>query len=116
MNTEDKEDMGRETVVVTMRCIDMLSPDPYVGKVPCAECGEMTWLSRNFKGQKIDKILCLKCFEDKYNGDDEYVALAKEESIEDALKLLELSGIKTTREEIIKVVENKIGKKIKIVK
>lgn len=115
MNIEDKDSKDREIVVVTMRCIDMASPGYDVDKVPCAECGEITWLSRDFRGQKIDKILCLPCFEGKH-GDDECVALAKEQSIESAISLLNDRGIRATKEELIKVVEEKLGKKITIVR
>lgn len=109
------EDVDKTTVVVTVRCIDMANPSVDSDRVPCTDCGELTWISHNFRGQKIDKIICSKCFEKGYQNNDNYTACTKEQCIEDALDSLYNCGVKVTREEMIEVMEEKLGKKINIV-
>lgn len=106
-----------ENVVITMRCIDMASPTSDIDKVPCSECGEITWISTSFRGKKIDKIICENCFfkSGKYK-DEDYYACVTEECLNDAFTVLESRGIMTTKEEMIMIVEEKIGKKLKIIK
>jgi predicted RNA-binding Zn-ribbon protein involved in translation (DUF1610 family) len=106
-----------QKVLVTMRCIDMVSPTSDVDKVPCSECGEMTWLSAASRKIKFDKIICDPCmFKSGKYKDEDYCACVTEECINDALELLGGRGIKTTREEMVKKMEDKIGKRLKIVK
>jgi predicted RNA-binding Zn-ribbon protein involved in translation (DUF1610 family) len=106
-----------QKVLVTMRCIDMVSPSSDVDKVPCSECGEMTWLSASSRNIKFDKIICDSCMikSGKYKYED-YYACVTEECINDALELLGGRGIKTTKEEMVRMMEEKIGKRLKIVK
>lgn len=106
-----------ENVVITMRCIDMASPTSDIDKVPCSECGEITWISTSFRGKKIDKIICENCFfkSGKYK-DEDYYACVTEECLNDAFTVLESRGIMTTKEEMIMIMEEKIGKKLKIIK
>ena len=112
--TIEEED---QKVVITMRCIDMTSPTSDVDKVPCSECGEMTWLSVSSREMKFDKIICEACFfKSGKHKDEDYYACVTEECLNDALAALESYGIKTTKEEMVRRMEEKIGKKLKIVK
>lgn len=106
-----------ENVVITMRCIDMSSPTSDIDKVPCSECGEITWISTSFRGKKIDKIICEKCFfKSGKHKDKDYYACVTEECLNDAFTVLESRGINTTKEEMVRRMEEKIGKKLKIVR
>lgn len=106
-----------QKVIITMRCIDMTSPTSDVDKAPCSECGEITWISTSFRKIKFDKIICENCFfKSGKHKDEDYYAYSTEECINDALAALESLGIKTTKEEMIRKMEEKIGKKLKIVK
>jgi predicted RNA-binding Zn-ribbon protein involved in translation (DUF1610 family) len=106
-----------QTVIVTMRCIDMASPRYDTVKVPCSKCGEMTWLSASSRNMKFDKIICEPCFfKDEKHKDGDYNAYVTEESLNDAFIALENRGIKTTKEEMIRKMEEKIGKKLTVTK
>lgn len=117
MNDED------QVVVIAVRCIDMA---PYshdiIGKVSCSECGEMTWLSSSWKGKKIDKIICMKCFyKSKEYKSGDYAACVTEECLEDAKDWARRNlNTKKTDEEIkakmVEIVEGEIGKELKIVR
>lgn len=110
-----------QIVVVTVRCMDMTAYYDDVDKIPCSECGEMTWLSSSWKGKKIDKIVCGHCFENgKYKNTD-YSANVTEECLNGATKRIrELYGLTETDKELrkraIDIMEKQIGKKINIVK
>ena len=114
-----KKDVQKDDqkVVITMRCIDMASLTSDIDKVPCAECGEMTWLSISFRKMKVDKIICERCFfKSEKRKDEDYCACVTEECLNDALALLESRGIMTTKEEMIRRMEEKIGKKLAVTK
>ena len=123
MGKDVVEEMGKDVVeenrkiVITMRCIDMASPTSDIDKVPCVECGEMTWLSTSFRKRKIkiDKIICNPCFEKKHK-DEDYCVYVTEECLNDAFEALENYGIRTTKEEMIRRMEEKIGKKLIVTK
>lgn len=104
-------------VVVTIRCIDMASPISNVDKVPCSECGEMTWVSVSFRNKKIDKVVCEPCFfkNDIYKHKDSH-ACVTEECLNEAFNWAKQSGYKVTKEDMIKNMEEKIGKKLTVVK
>src|SRR3990167_1424555 len=106
-----------QEIIVTMRCIDMASPTSDVDKVPCSECGEMTWLSVSGRKMKFDKIICESCFfKSGKHKDGDYHAYVTNECLNEAFTTLESRGIRTTKEEMIRRMEEKIGKKVKIVK
>jgi len=110
-----------QVIVLTMRCIDMAPSSYDLEKRPCAECGEMTWLSGSWRGKKVDKIVCTECFyksKEYKNGD--YTANVTEECLEDAKNWARRNlSTKKTDEEIkarmIEIMENKTGKKLKII-
>ena len=114
----DDED---QVVVLTMRCINMAPSSHDVEKVPCAECGEMTWLSSSWKEKKIDKIVCMECFyKSKEYKSGDYTANITEECIEEAIDWARRNlNIKKTDEEIkteiVEIVEGEIRKEIKII-
>ena len=104
-----------QKVVITMRCIDMASPTSDVDKIPCSECGEMTWLSTSFRKMKVDKIICNPCFlKSERPEKEDYCICVTEECLDEAFVLLESRGIKTTKEEMIRRMEEKIGKKLAV--
>lgn len=109
-----------QIAVITMRCINMAPSGCDVEKRPCTKCGEMTWLSSSWKGKKIDKIICAECFykSNEYKGDDHSVNVT-EECLEEAKNWAKSRlNIKKTDEEIksemMKIMEDKIGKKLTI--
>lgn len=105
--------MEDKTMVITMRVVDMANPSPNAWRIPCDECGELTWISGLWKDKKIDRVVCGHCWSIKYK-DEDYVACTTEEIIQLALKVLRGRGIHVTREEIIEKLEFKIGKEIKV--
>lgn len=110
---EEEED---QTVIMTVRCIDMASPTSGTTKVPCSECGEMTWLSASSRNIKFDKIICDRCFfKSGKHKDKDYHGCVTEECLNDALEALERRGIKTTKEEMIITMEDHIGKEVNII-
>lgn len=109
---EDQE----ESAIVTVRCTDMIRPVSDAVKVPCSDCGEIVWLSLSSRNIKFDKIICEQCFfNNEKQKDEDYSACITEDCINDALKSLERRGVNTTKEELIKKTEEKIGKKLTIV-
>lgn len=108
-------------IVITARCMDMTAYYDDMDKMPCSECGEMTWLSSSWRGRKIDKIVCGHCFEgEKYKKGD-YSANVTEECLNNAIKTIkEHYGRKETDKELkkqaIEILERQIGKKINIIK
>lgn len=116
MDDNKKIDEDDTIIVMTVRCIDMAAPTDNIDKIPCSECGEMTWISTSFRGKKIDKIVCKPCYAKIYNKDKEYIACTTQECIDDAFEWARQHGINTTKEEMIMKMEDKIGKRIKIEK
>lgn len=113
----DKE----EIIVITMRCIDMAASCDNIDTMRCAECGEMTWLSTSWREKKIDKVICESCFGKGKYQDGDYSANVTENCLNDAIKIIrEHYGMAKTekeiREKMIKIMENKLGKKINIIK
>jgi hypothetical protein len=110
-----------EIVVVTMRCIDMAASRSDVDKIRCAECGEMTWLSISWRGKKIDRIICESCFKNRKYKNSDYSACVTEECLEEAVESVrdnygETTPDKDIKKRMIKIVEEKLGKKVKIIK
>lgn len=117
----EKEEEKEEIIVITARCIDMVAHADKIDKIPCSECGEMTWLSISWRGRQIDKILCEHCFEKKEFQISDYNANITETCLKDAIKgARKYFGSKKTdkeiKEEMMKIMEKKIGKKINIIK
>lgn len=106
--------MEDKTMVVTMRVIDLANPVHGAWRIPCDECGELTWISSIWKNKKIDQVVCKPCWLTKYN-DGDYVTCTTEEIIEQALEMLRGSGMDVTREELLKDMEFGIGRRIKVV-
>lgn len=106
--------MGDKICVVTARVIDLANPVQGTWTIPCDECSELTWISGIWKNKKIDKVICEPCWFRKYkNGDN--VACTTEEIIQLSLETLRGKGINVTREEMLKNLEFRIGKEIKII-
>lgn len=105
--------LPEKKMVVTNRVINSASHLPDSWTIPCGDCGELTWISSVWKNKKIDKVVCLQCFFEKYKGGD-YVACTTEDIIQRALKTLGDLGINVTREELIKKTGIKIGKEIHV--
>lgn len=106
--------MEDKIAVVTMRVIDFANPVPGTWTIPCDECGELTWISGIWKDKKIDQVVCKHCFFEKYK-DADYTACAFEKNIEQALEWFRGRGMDVTREELIKNIEVKLGKGMKII-
>ncbi len=115
--TERKKNKDDENIVVAMRCIDMVPHASIIDKKPCSECGEMTWISVSLRNKDIDRVVCDHCFfkNEKYKDKDN-LACVTEECLNDAFEYLRDSGYNTTKEDMLDVIEKKIGKKIKVVK
>lgn len=111
---EDKEE--DQKIIITMRCVDMASPTSDVDIVPCSECGETTWLSAGSRNVKFDKIICEQCFfKSGKHKEEDYCACVTEKCLNDALAALYSLGINITKEEMIRRMEEKIGKKLEII-
>lgn len=106
--------MAEEIIVISTRVIDMANPIPGTWTTPCHECGELTWISDFWKDKKIDKVICEPCYFKKYK-DGDYNLCAVEENIEQALEWFRGRGMGVTREQLISNIEDKIGKKMKII-
>lgn len=118
MNDNKDED---EIVVVTIRCIDSVAHFDDIDKAKCGICGEMTWLSANWRGRKIDNIICKNCFDDGEYIDEDSTTNITESCINDAVKFIkERYGMteknKDIRKKMIAIVEEKLGKKINVIK
>lgn len=110
-----------EIVVVTARCMDISAYYDDIDKMPCSECGEMTWLTSSWRGRKIDKVICGHCFESGKFKNIDYSANVTEECLNNAIKAIrEHYGRTETDKELkkkaIEILEKQIGKKINIVK
>lgn len=106
--------MEDEICVVTARVIDLANPVPGTWTIPCDNCGELTWISAMWKNKKIARVLCEPCFFGKHK-DGDYTACAFEKNIEQAIEWFRGRGVGVTREELISGIENKIGKKMRII-
>lgn len=112
-----KED-NDANIVVTMRCMDVV-PYTDVDKRKCDDCGEMTWISSSFRDRKVDKVICSVCIEKYIEGynDEDCDMLVTEKCLEDAINAVACrTGEMCTREDVLKAVENKVGRKIIVVK
>ena len=123
--TKEVDEETDETIIITVRCIDMASPRSDSDKIKCDMCGEMTWIShswKSWKGKKIDKVICEKCF---YNSEQfknnkfgagitsenlqEYVDWARE-----YYNIPSFITDKEIKDDILRKFGKKIGKKINI--
>ena len=107
--------------IVSVRCSDLkVATGTRSFKRPCSKCGMDTWISPTFdnedKNGRIDKIICERCFfeSEEYKRGD-YVANVKEESVMEAVNHLKGRGILKSPDEIVKKMEDKTGKKLKII-
>lgn len=101
------------STLVAIRCSE-LSPKyaPGSEKRTCKECGEMTWVSTFNLRDDVD-IICKQCYLDKYY-DKSNVVYVTDQTIQKALDTVD--DVTITRDELIKIAEKDIGKKIVIVK
>lgn len=94
---------------------------PYsdVDKRKCDDCGEMTWISSSFRERKVDKVICsvrIEKYFEKFK-DKDYSVVVTEKCIEDAIgAIAHHSGEVCTREDLLKDFEDKMGRKISVVK
>lgn len=105
--------MEDKIVVISVRVIDMANPAPGTWTIPCDECEELTWISGLWKDRKFDGVVCEPCWFKNYKN-REHVACTSEEILQLSLKTLGDRGVNVTKEELIKMLEFKIGKEIKI--
>ncbi len=106
--------MEDEIAVVTVRVIDHANPLPGTWTIPCDDCGELTWISDTWKNKKINRVVCKHCFLTKYMYKD-HIPCVTEEIIKKVLEVLRGRGMDVTREEIIKNIEAKFGKGMRII-
>ena len=119
--SKDKDKDKDNIIVVASRIIDTVAHCEIVDRGQCEECKEMVWLSVNWRGKKVDKIICDHCFKKENYEDDDFSTNITEACLNDAVKYVrEHMGMRGTEEEIrksiIKVMEERIGEKINIVK
>ena len=108
-------------IVVASRIIDTVAHSEIVDRGQCEECKEMVWLSVNWRGKKVDKIICDHCFKKENYEDDDFSTNITEACLNDAIKYVRTCmGMTGTDEEIskriIKIMEERIGEKINIIK
>jgi hypothetical protein len=117
---KEKEAGEGKITVVTVRCIDMTAPFSDNWRRSCDLCGEMTWVSASWKGKKIDRIMCEHCWSANYKDKEEInicVTKASLNEFREWSKRYYGSGNskRLTMKDVIKMIEMKTGKKIKIV-
>lgn len=110
------EEEENEVTVVTMRCIDMSAPHFDSWKSVCHVCGEMTWISASWKDKRIDRIVCEPCWFSKCKDRENVNVCVTERNLNEFLEWCKRHNKRSTREEAIKLMEWRTGKKIKIVK
>lgn len=118
---KDKSKDEDQIIVVAARCIDVVAYSDDIDKGQCEECKEMVWLSANWRGKKIDKIICDHCFKMENYEDDDTSTNITEACLNDALKLarerfMMIGTDEDIKRRIIKIMEERIGKKINIIK
>lgn len=107
---EEKEEMA----VVTIRCIDMPVPHVDSWKRKCDICGEMTWISASWKGKQVDKVVCEPCWFANYKDREDYNIYITQKNLDEFLEWCERNNKKSSKEEAIRLMELRTGKKIKI--
>ncbi len=110
-----------ETIVVSVRCIDTTAYDNDVDKTACAEYGEMVWLSSSWREKTVNKIICEHCFKKEKYQKLNYSANVTEECLNNAIELIrrhfdDKKKKKDIREEVIKIMEKKLDKKVNVIK
>lgn len=120
-NDKSKDEDKDNIIVVASRVIDTVAHCEIVDRGQCEECNELVWLSVNWRGKKIDKIICDHCFKKENYEYDDFSTNITEACLNDAVKYVkEHMRMRGTDEEIrksiIKVMEERIGEKINIVK
>ncbi len=110
-----------ETIVISVRCIDATAYDDNVDKTVCTECGEMVWISPLWRGKVVDKVICEHCFKKEKYQKLNYSANVTEECLNDAIEFIRShfdnkKKKKDIREEMIKMMEERLDKKINIIK
>lgn len=119
-NGKDKSKDEDQIIVVTARCIDITAFSDDIDKGQCEECKEMVWLSPNWRGKKVDKIICDHCFKKENYDKDDFHTNITEACLNNAMKFAkERLRMRGTDEDIkrgiIKIMEDRIGEKINII-
>lgn len=109
----------KEIIVVAFGCqyIDKPIEGSYI--MNCDECHTEVWIAPSWQGKKIDKTLCMKCY-NKNVGTDSYkganaivdIAITEEQIREFNDSLTKKYGYTMTNEEIITMLENELGRKV----
>lgn len=120
------EDKDKDMVIVVALGCNYLEK-PVVGSLirNCDDCNAEVWISPSWQGKKIDRIICLNCYNknvgtdsytDSYKGEKgEVVTCLTEENIEEFNDHFEEKhGYRMSKDEIIKMVEIELGRKVMI--
>ena len=117
MGKEKKED--DTVVVVSFGCQFIDKPIPGSLIRNCDDCGIEVWISPSWQGKKIDRIVCMTCYEknvgiDSYKGKkEEIVTCITEDQLEEFdIYSKQRNGYTMTADEILKALEIKLGRKV----
>ena len=122
-----REDMGNEdtiniedkdVVLVALGCEHL--DKPVAGSLirNCDDCNTEVWIAKSWQGKKIDKIICVDCYEKKFGRnsnmwEDEIDMAITEEQIKEYNDYHKKKyGYTVTNDEIIKMLEIKFKRKI----
>ena len=106
-------------VVVGYGCKFLDNPIPGSLIRNCDDCGIEVWISPSWQGKKIDRIICIDCYEknvgiDNYKGKkEEIVTCITEEQLEEFnVYSRQRNGYEMTADEILEALEIRMGRKV----
>ena len=118
MNKE-KEKEDDTVVVVSFGCQFIDKPIPGSLIRNCDDCGIEVWISPSWQGKKIDRIICIDCYnknvgENSYKGKQEDIVtcITEDQLAEFNVYSKQRNGYTMTADEILKALEIKLGRKV----
>ena len=116
---KDKEKEDDTVVVVSFGCQFIDKPIPGSLIRNCDDCGTDVWIAPSWQGKKIDRIVCMKCYEENvgensYKGkkEDIVTCISEEQIKEFNLYSKQRNGYTMTKDEILRALEKKLGRKV----
>lgn len=114
-----KECSDKSIVVVAFGC--QFLDKPIEGSLirNCVDCGTEVWIAPSWKGKKIDKIICMNCYNkdfyiDSYKGEKSEIitAISEEQLLEFNIHCKKKYGHTPTKDEILIILEKELGRKV----
>ena len=117
----DKEKEKKDNTIVVVGYGCQFLDDPIPGSLirNCVNCGTEVWISPSWRGKKIDKIVCMTCYEknvDKNSHKGEkgeiVVCITEEQLKEFNFYCRKRNGYEMTIDEILRTLEIKMVRKV----